>query len=78
MSISLSQKSNFLNEYKDCFGEISTLLKVHYITINQNITPFVIPARKSPIALLDKLKLELEKMQWLDIVESVSDPTEWD
>ena len=31
--------------------------KVHHITINQNITPVITPARKIPTALLDELKL---------------------
>ena len=61
-SISNSQKQDFLNEYKDCFGEIGTLHNVHHITIDQNITPVVTHAWKIPIALLDKLKLEFERM----------------
>ena len=76
MSISISQKRNFLNEYKVCFG-IGTLPKVHHITSGQNITPVVNPARKIPIDLLDKLKLELERMQRLDIIEPINEPTEW-
>ena len=54
LSIANSQKCNFLSEYKDCFGEIGTLPKVHHITIHQNITPVVTPAKKNPIVLLDK------------------------
>ena len=77
LCISISQKRNFLNEYKDCFGEIGTLPKVHHITIDQNITPVVTLARKISIALLDKLKLELERMRRLAIIEPVNEPTEW-
>ena len=77
LSISNSQKRDFLNEYKDCFSEIGTLPKIHHITIDQNITPVVTPARKILIALLDKLKLELERMRRLDIIEQVNEPTEW-
>ena len=65
LSISNSQKRNFLNEYTDCFGEIGTLPQVHHITVDQNITPVVTPVRKIPIALLDKQKLELERMRRL-------------
>ena len=72
LSISNFQKQNFLNEYKDYFVEIGTLCKVHHITINQSITPAVTPARNIPIALPDKLKLELERMQRLDIVEPIN------
>lgn len=57
LSVSNSQKHNFLYEFKVCFGE-----KVHYITIDQNLTSFITPAGKILIALLDKVKLELEIM----------------
>lgn len=62
LSISNSQKCNFLDRYKYCFGEISTLPKVQHITINQKITPVVTPARTTPISLIDKLKIEFERM----------------
>ena len=44
------------------FGEISTLPIVQHITINQKITPVATPARKTPIAVIDKLKMEFERM----------------
>ena len=69
LSISNYQKCNFLNEYKDYFSEMGTLPKGHHNTIDKNVTPVVTPARKLPIALPDKLKLELRRMQKLDIVE---------
>ena len=72
LSVSNSQKHNFLYEFKVCFGE-----KVHYITIDQNLTSFITPAGKILIALLDKVKLELEIMWRLDMAEPVSEPTEW-
>lgn len=75
--ISNPQKRNFFNGYKHCFGEIRTLPKVHHITINQNITPAATPARKIPIALLDKLKLELQRMRRLGILELLSELTDW-
>ena len=75
--ISNSQKHNFLKEYKDCCGEIGTLSKVHHTTISQNLTPAVTSARKIPITLLKTLKLELGRMQRLDIVEPVSEPAKW-
>ena len=37
LSNSNSRKHNFLNKYKDCFGEIGTLPIVHHVTIDQNI-----------------------------------------
>ena len=73
LSIFNSQKRNFLNVYKECFGEIGTLPEIHRITIDQNIALAVTPA----VALLDKVKLELETMRRLDMVKPASEPTEW-
>ena len=39
LSTSNSQKRNFLDEYKNCFGEISTILKVQHNNIDQTIIP---------------------------------------
>ena len=38
LSISSSQRCYFLNEYKDCFGEIGTLPKLCHLTNDQNNT----------------------------------------
>ena len=56
LSISNSQKRNFLNECKDCCDEIVTLPKTHHVTIDQNITSVVTTVRKISIALVNKLK----------------------
>ena len=56
---------------------MDTLPKVYHVTVDQNVIPVVTPARKISITLLDKLKLELERMRELNIVEPVSEPTDW-
>lgn len=39
--------------------------------------PRVHPARKIPLALKQKLKDKLEQLESLDIIEKVSEPTDW-
>ena len=80
-SISNSEKRNFWNvnpwRHTSCFGEIRTLWKALLITIDQNITAVITPARKTLIAMLDQLKSELEIVQRPEIVWSVSELTKW-
>ena len=80
-SISNSEKRNFWSvnpwRHTSCFGGIRTLSKVHLITIDQNITAALTPARKTLIAMLDQLKIELEIVQVPEIVWTVSELTKW-
>ena len=80
-SISNSEKRNFWSvnpwRHTSCFGEIRTLWKALLITIDQNITAVVTPARKTLIAMLDQLKSELEIVQRPEIVWPVSELTKW-
>ena len=66
-----------IDEFSDVFGEIGCLNKEHHITIDPNVTPSVNPARKIPIALMGKLKDELNRMETLNIIEKVSYHTDW-
>ena len=68
---------NYVKEYNDCFGDIGTLPKIHHITVDPNITPVIHAARKVPLALQGKLKAELDRMINLNVIESVTGPSEW-
>ena len=63
----------FFAEFNACFGYIGSLPKTHHISVKPEFTPTISPARQVPIALRDKLN----RMIKLDVIESVSEPTEW-
>ena len=65
------------DEFKDCFGEIGTLPKIHHITIKEDVQPVIHSARRVPFALKDRLKEELNRMVRLGVIESVTEPTDW-
>ena len=77
MNITLDYSPNFFAEFNDCFGDIGSLPKTHYISVKPEVTPTISPARRVPIALRDKLKSELDRMIKLDVIKPVSEPTEW-
>ena len=68
---------NFYEQFNDCFDEIGTLPRVHHIVIDKSVPPVVHAARKIPFALKDKLKEELDRMIRMNIIEPVTEPTEW-
>ena len=69
--------SDLIDEFSDVYGEIGCLGKEHHIEVDDKVTPSVNPLRKIPIALMGKLKDELNRMEKLNIVEKVSHPTDW-
>ena len=68
---------SLFDEFEDCFGEIGTLPKTHHMTIDENIKPVIHAARRVPFALKDRLKSELDRMVNLDIIEAITEPTDW-
>ena len=66
-----------LAEFEDCFGELGCLPEVHHINLKLNVIPVVHPPRRIPYALRDKLRDQLQRMEKLDIIEKISEPTDW-
>ena len=77
MNITQDDSPNFFAEFNDCFGDIGSLPKTHHISVKPEVTLTISAARRVPIALRDKLKSELDRMIKLDVIEPVSEPTEW-
>ncbi|UYV61543.1 K02A2.6-like [Cordylochernes scorpioides] len=66
-----------LNRHKNIFEGIGRLPIEHKIRINENTTPVIAPSRKIPFSIREKVKAELERMEKLDIIEKVEEPSEW-
>ena len=69
--------SDIMQELSNCFGEIGTLPKMHHIHVDPKLKPVVHPPRPIPVALHKTLKAELDRMEILNIIERVFEPTEW-
>ena len=70
-------KPNFIQEYSDIFGEHGCLKGEHHIEIDKSIPTVIHPPRKIPISMLHKLEAELDRMQKLDVLEKIEEPTDW-
>ena len=68
---------DYFESYGDCFGELGTLPGVHHIVTDPNVPPVVNTPRRIPISMMDPLKRELQRVETLDVIEHVTEPSDW-
>ena len=68
---------SMLQEYADVFKGIGQFPGEHTIRLTDNAEPKVYPLRRVPIAMQEKFKAELKRMQDLDVIVPVDEPTEF-
>ena len=68
---------SMLQEYADVFKGIGQFPSEHTIRLTDNAEPKVYPPRRVPIAMQEKFKAELKRMQDLDVIVPVDEPTEF-
>jgi hypothetical protein len=70
-------KDTVLSEFDDVFKGVGMFKGECSIRIDGDATPVVNPPRRVPVALRDKLQLELERMEKADVIAKVTEPTKW-
>ena len=67
-----------MSEYSDVFGEDLGRMegKVH-LEIDPNVAPTVMPPRRIPVALKEKLKNELDRLTQRKVISPIQEPTDW-
>lgn len=63
--------------YPDIFKGFGVLPFTYKIKLKEGAQPVVHAPRRVPAALKDKLKEELERMEALEVIRKVEEPTEW-
>ena len=66
-----------LKDYPDVFQGTGKLEGQYNLEVREDVQPVIHPPRRVPVALKEKLKQELEKLQHLGIIEKVTEPTPW-
>ena len=72
MTVTSESPVDIFGEYADVFGAFRCVDKEYHIEVDPSITPTVAPPRRVPIALMDKYKAELERMENNGIIVRVS------
>ena len=66
-----------MEEYSDLFQGLGCLPGEHTIRVDKNVPPVINPCRKVPFALQKPLKTELDRMESLNVIEKIDEPTDW-
>ncbi|XP_013395965.1 uncharacterized protein LOC106163040 [Lingula anatina] len=75
---SVNTTPDMFAEFPDIFDQRLGQLPVKYkITVDSQVTPVVRPVRKLPVAVKDKVKQELRRMESQGIIAKVTKPTDW-
>ena len=73
-----TQSNDILDSYSDVFEGLGCITDALYnIKIDKNAKPIVHPPRKVPVTLRPKIQKELKRMEELDVIEKVEEPTDW-
>ncbi|GFO45200.1 polyprotein [Plakobranchus ocellatus] len=69
--------SDIHEDYPDQFGGIGSFLRHFNITLKDDANPVVHATRKYPVHLQKELKVELDRMESLEVISKVTQPTDW-
>lgn len=68
---------DIIKDYAEVFEGLGYLEGEYKIRTDESICPVVHPPRKVPFAIKPKEKEELDRMQKLNVIEKVNQPTNW-
>ena len=69
---------DILDRYSDVFEGLGCITDASYhIKVDESAQPVVHPPRKVPVTLRPKIQQELKRMEKLDVIEKVEEPTDW-
>jgi len=67
-----------LDKYKDLFqGNLGNIPIVYKMRLDTNVTHVIRPLRRVPLAMVESVKRELDRMVNIRAITPVSEPTEW-
>lgn len=72
-----SQHSDIKDRYADVFKGLSCIEGEQHVKLKPDAQPSIHPPRRVPVALRNKVKEELERMEKLDVIERVVEPRAW-
>ena len=78
MSVVENLEDDLIVKYADVFDKCPGKLpgKVH-LQVDPAYQLVILPARKVPVSVKEKLKAELQRLQDLEVIAPVNEPTEW-
>ena len=72
-----ARRSDILSGYSDLFRGIGLIKGEYNIEVDTNVSPKIHPPRSVPVAIRDRVKTELDRMEQNGIIAKVYEPTDW-
>lgn len=72
-NVDKKDNTDILSENEDVFTGLGCVPGLHLIQLNPDVTPVIHPPRKVPIALKERIKVELD----LGVIVKQTEPTDW-
>ncbi|XP_028412419.1 uncharacterized protein K02A2.6-like [Dendronephthya gigantea] len=72
-----NKEGDFEEKYSEVFKGLGCLREPYHIELDLEVSSVVNPARKVPVAIKGRLKLELEEMEKQGVIRKVDRPTDW-
>ena len=73
----ISSVADLQSLYPDQFDRIGCLPGAAKLVVDTSVPPHIDPPRKTPIALKDSIKQELDTMERNGVIRKVTEPTDW-
>ena len=70
----VSPQDTFSNVFDGGLGKLGA---PHHLKVDDTVHPVIMPARRIPVAIRPKLKTELQRMEKLGVITTISEPTTW-
>ncbi|XP_046585212.1 uncharacterized protein K02A2.6-like [Haliotis rubra] len=72
-----SKAEDMIKEYEHVFKGLGHMKEEYRIQVGDSVSPVIHAPRKLPIAMEEKVKLELQRMENLQVICKVDEPTQW-
>ena len=70
-------KQHILTEYADVFQGLGCMKGKLHLEVDPSVKPQIMPPRRIPLTLKDKVREELDRLEELHVIAKVTEPTEW-
>ena len=75
--MSTNKEGDLKEKYSVVFKGLGCLREPYHIELDPEVLPVINAARKVPVAIKGRLKLELEEMEKQGVIRKVDRPTDW-
>ncbi|CAE1261906.1 unnamed protein product [Acanthosepion pharaonis] len=73
----INSVADLMRLYPDRFDRIGEFRRTHKLAVNPNVSCHINPPGRTPIAMREKLKAELDNMESQGVIHRIEEPTNW-